>query len=152
MGYLEKLVFNNIRRIFILLVLLTNLQVFLNGQECIILESLVKDFNNTLISRDAKQLDKLVHSDLTYGHSNGWVENKNEFLINNQSKYLIYEKIEMDSLQIHCFDKLAIVRFHALHDIILNGKIISLKLHVCQTWIKTKGKWKLLARQSTKLS
>ena len=74
-----QLVFNNIPRIFILLVLLTNVQVFLNGLECIILESIVKGFNNTFILRDAKQLDKLVHSDLTYGHYMGWIENINDF-------------------------------------------------------------------------
>jgi len=114
-------------------------------------EVLSKSLNQALIDRNENQLKQLLHADLSYGHSNGWVENKEELLHNNQTKYLIYEKISMDSLSLKYSDNVSVLPFQSMIDAILNGKSVNLKLHVCQVWLKTKGKWKLLARQSTKI-
>ena len=112
----------------------------------------VQSLNQALLSQDTSTLRSLLHKDLSYGHSNGWIENVNELIHNNATGYLTYQKIEAESISVKLKNKTAVVRFNATHDIILNGKSISLKLHVCQTWIKDKRKWKLLARQSTKVN
>ncbi|MBK8405711.1 MAG: nuclear transport factor 2 family protein [Saprospiraceae bacterium] len=112
----------------------------------------VQSLNQALLSQDSSTLRSLLHKDLSYGHSNGWIENVHELIHNNATGYLKYQKIEADSISVKLINKTAVVRFNATHDIILNGKSISLKLHVCQTWIKDKRKWKLLARQSTKVN
>lgn len=115
-------------------------------------ESIVNNLNQALIDKNQNQLSQLLHEDLSYGHSNGWVETKDELINNNVSHYLIYERIQMDSLTLNYSGKFAIIRYQAIHDVILKEKKISLLLHVCQVWIKSKGRWQLLARQSTKLS
>ena len=135
-------------KIFFLLFFLSQLSAQKNE---ILLQS-VRSLNQALLTKDSSTLQLLLHIDLSYGHSNGWIENKEELIRNNISGYLIYKVIQVDSMHIQIKDKLAIARYTATHDIVLNGKSISLKLHVCQTWVKHKRKWKLLARQSTKIS
>lgn len=125
--------------------------VDLVGQKQSSINELASALHQALINRNEIQLDKLLHEDLSYGHSNGWVEHKSELLNNNRTKYLIYEHITMDSLTITKFKNISILRFKAVYDIVFNGKNISIPLHVCQIWVKTKRTWKLLARQSTKL-
>ncbi len=115
-------------------------------------EQLSTSLNQALIERNENLLQELLHDDLSYGHSNAWVENKNELIKNNQSEFLIYEKIQMDSVRVRYTENIAILRCHSMIDAILNGKSISLRLYVCQVWINTNGKWKLLVRQSTKLT
>jgi hypothetical protein len=135
-------------KIFFLLFFLSQLSAQKNE---ILLQS-VQSLNQALLTNDSSTLQLLLHKDLSYGHSNGWIEKKEELIRNNNSGYLIYKVIQVDSMHIQIEDKLAIARYTATHDIVLNGKSISLKLHVCQTWVKQKRKWKLLARQSTKIS
>jgi hypothetical protein len=135
-------------KIFFLLFFLSQLSAQKNE---ILLQS-VRSLNQALLTKDSSTLQLLLHKDLSYGHSNGWIENKEELIRNNNSGYLIYKVIQVDSMHIQIKDKLAIARYTATHDIVLNGKSLSLKLHVCQTWLKQKRKWKLLARQSTKIS
>jgi len=134
------------------------LQIFLFGyyslkaQDSVRLDNLVRNLNQALISRNEIQLNDLLHDKLTYGHSNGWIESKEDLIQNNKSKYLVYEKISMDSLRIKTLNDVSVIRFESAIDVILNGKSINLKLHVCQTWVKSEGHWKLLARQSTRIN
>lgn len=113
--------------------------------------SAAKSLHKALIQKDSMQLEELLHPGLSYGHSNGWVETKQEVLNHLLSNYLIYEHIVPDSMYCQVSKKFAIVRFQAVHEVILQGKAIRLNLHVCQVWIKSHKRWKLLARQSTKI-
>lgn len=115
-------------------------------------EQLSTSLNQALIERNENLLQELLHDDLSYGHSNGWIENKKELISNNQSKFLIYEKIHIDSVNVKYTNNLAVLRCQSTLDVIMNERKINLKLHTCQVWINTKGKWKLIARQSTKIS
>jgi hypothetical protein len=114
-------------------------------------EQLAHSLHTALIERNENQLKKLLHPGLSYGHSNGWIENKEELIQNNQSKYLVYEKIKADSIFSNRNGNIAVLRFNAVHEVRLKDKSISLNLHVCQVWVKHKGRWKLMVRQSTKL-
>lgn len=132
---------------YILLICCLNAQ----SQDSKPLISAARFLNSALIQKDSLLLVKLLHPSLSYGHSNGWVENKQEVIENNVSGYLIYKNILVDSFQCQVSKKYAVIRFQAIHDVILKGKAIQLKLHVCQVWIKFHKHWVLLARQSTKI-
>jgi hypothetical protein len=114
-------------------------------------EQLANTLNQALIERNEYLLHELLHEDLSYGHSIAWIEDKKELISNNQSKFLIYEKISMDSVSVKYTDNIAVLRCQSMIDVILNDKKINLKLHICQVWINAGGKWKLIARQSTKM-
>lgn len=124
----------------------------IQAQDTIPFVHLTQSLNKALIDQNQDQLNALLHPNLTYGHSNGWIESKEELIQNNKSKYLVYEKISMDSLRIKTYNDVSIVRYDSTIDVNLNGKSINLKLHVCQTWVQSEGSWTLLARQSTKIN
>lgn len=109
--------------------------------------------HRALIGKESENLDRLLHRDLSYGHSNAWVEDKTELMTNNASGTLVYHSIQVDSAswKISKTGKLALVRYNADFDVNLRGNPVRLKLHVAQTWIRKKGKWQLLMRQSTKV-
>jgi len=121
------------------------------AQEASQLISLAQALNQALVQKDSLQLTKLLHPSLSYGHSNGWIETKQELIENNASDFLIYTNIITDTIHCQRSKNYAIVRFQAIHEVVLKGKAIRLKLHVCQVWIQSKKRWQLLARQSTKI-
>ncbi|HSU28644.1 MAG TPA: nuclear transport factor 2 family protein, partial [Chitinophagaceae bacterium] len=86
------------------------------------------------------------------GHSNGWVENKQDIINDLKSGKLEYSKIVNTSIVIAAINTgSATVRTNTEAEGTVNGTAFQLKLHVLQVWIKTKLGWQLLARQSTKL-
>lgn len=131
------------------ILLLCSFQIVAQQSNLVISDAL--NLHKALIQKDSMQLEELLHPELSYGHSNGWVETKQEVLNHILSNYLIYEHILPDSMYCQVSKKFAIVRFQAVHEVVLQGKTIRLNLHVCQVWIKSHKRWKLLARQSTKI-
>ncbi|MCC6816441.1 MAG: nuclear transport factor 2 family protein [Saprospiraceae bacterium] len=109
-------------------------------------------FNQALINRDTKILEKLTDDKLSYGHSNAWIEDKESLLKNNLTGYLIYKSIEVENLSRNNKKNICTIRYDGNFEVLLNNKEIKLKIHVLQVWIKKNGAWKLFARQSTKMS
>lgn len=110
-------------------------------------------FSKALMEKDSKALQSILHEHLSYGHSNGWVEDKETLIRNNADGTLIYLQIQVDSSSLiqEQYSRSATVRYKAKHQVQLRGKILDLELYVAQYWIKKKGKWKLIFRQSAKL-
>jgi len=97
-------------------------------------------------------LKQILHNDLSYGHSNAWVEIKKEMLANLYNGKISYKKIETKDLKWTAAKDHANVRSTDEIEYTLDGKEGKLKLHVLQVWVKTNKGWQLLARQSTKLN
>ncbi|MFN8280077.1 MAG: nuclear transport factor 2 family protein [Saprospiraceae bacterium] len=113
---------------------------------------LVDRLHHALMSRDHDELNTLLDSRLSYGHSNLWIESKQELLSNNASGKLIYHHIDRDSLQVTGNGRTMIVRYQSHLNVALNDKELMLQLHVMQVWIRHRGHWRLLARQAVKIS
>lgn len=117
------------------------------------LKQAMSDLDKALMTKDEKALLQLLHPEVSYGHSNGWVQNKTDIINDLKSGKLIYDKIENTSLNIVAINNnWATVRTSTN----ATGRsttipTFELKLHVLQVWLKTKNGWQLLARQSTKL-
>lgn len=88
-----------------------------------------------------------LHDSLSYGHSNGWVENRQEFG-KNLGSYLVYHSIKEDSIQAGVHRKVAHVRFNADIDATLNGTRSIFRLKVLEVWVREGRTWKLFARQA----
>jgi ketosteroid isomerase-like protein len=115
------------------------------------LKKAITDLNKALLQKDSVTLKRLLHEDLTYGHSTGWIENRQEVIRNLYNGKLTYTKIEQQEPKIWVEGKTALVRKDAIAAIMLDGKPQDLKLHVLQVWVKTKKGWQLMSRQSVKL-
>lgn len=109
----------------------------------------VNAYNKALIEKDTTALNNLLHTSLSYGHSNGWIEDKAEQKANLFNGAIIYHKIEQPELQITLAGNTATVRGNGSFDVdYKENKHIVFDLHVLQTWIWEKGRWQLLNRQS----
>lgn len=117
------------------------------------LKSAIADLDKAMISKDEKALMQLLNVDVSYGHSNGWVETKTDILNDLKSGKLTYSKIENTTLSIAAINNnWATVRTNTIATAsTAAGTSVDLRLHVLQVWLKTKDGWQLIARQATKL-
>ncbi|MBL7764410.1 MAG: nuclear transport factor 2 family protein, partial [Chitinophagaceae bacterium] len=88
---------------------------------------------------------------LSYGHSSGKVENKEQFINEAINGPVDFISIDISNQTIVVVDKNAIVRHIFYTKMKRDGKDDEIKISVLQVWQKQKGKWKLLARQAVKV-
>ena len=93
--------------------------------------------------------DQFIHDSLTYGHSNGWIENAAAFR-KNLGSYIEYHSIKEDSVEIASFSDFAHIRFVADIDVSMKGERKTFRLKVLEVYVKENNKWKLFARQAVK--
>ncbi len=145
----QRIIKNNMRNfLFILLIGFT--PIFSFAQTSFLKEAAAK-FNKALIAKDTFILKQLLHKDVTYGHSNGWVETKAEVIKDLLNGKLSYYKIDTKDVKWTVINNVATLRNTADIKYELDGKPGELHLHVVQVWLKTNKGWQLLARQSAKL-
>ena len=113
----------------------------------------VEAFRAAQAAQDAKTLDGLCATELSYSHSDGRVEDKATFVTNatnGKSKVL---SLAYQDVNIRVVGPAAIVRFHWVGEAesVPDGKKSSTNLHILMNWQKQGADWKLLSRASTKL-
>ena len=116
------------------------------------LKVIMQKLDKALLEKDDELLQGVLHQDASFGHSNGWIQRKEDVLKDFKSGKLIYSRIENTSAFIVAINKKwATVRTLTNAEGLVNGNAFKLSLHVMQVWIQTKKGWQLLARQSAKL-
>ena len=100
-----------------------------------------------LVSND-KALGNYLDENLTYGHSNGWLQTKAEVIDDLNSGKIKYTEIKEDSMMEASDKDLGYVRFIGNFSAVMDGKQSSFRLKVLEIWRKKKGTWKLYARQA----
>jgi hypothetical protein len=108
----------------------------------------MKTFHQLMIRNDFI-LDLYVHDSLSYGHSNGWIENAKEFRA-DLGAVLTYHSFKEDSIVAVTVGNTAYIRFVADIDVTLRGVRSLYHLKVLEIWVKEKKNWKILARQAVK--
>jgi Domain of unknown function (DUF4440) len=139
-------------RYFFILAILCFFQVFVFAQKdtAAVLNAVVK-LEKALVNKDTAQLIPLLHKDVAYGHSSGWVQKKKDVVNDMLSGFLVYNKIENNSISIEVNKEEAIVQERITVNVARDGKTIDLNLFVMEVWLLSKKRWQLYARQSTKL-
>ena len=116
------------------------------------LKEAIRKLDRALIEKDSLVLAAILHKDVSYGHSNGWVQTKEDLWNDFVSGKLKYKKIENSSMTITAINNdWATVRTNTSAEGTVNDKGFNLTLHVLQVWMKTNNGWQLMARQSAKL-
>jgi len=113
--------------------------------------SAIETFRKGIIDADKELLGSIAAEELVYGHSNGKVQNKVEFIeeiVNSQPDYI---SIDMADQTIRISGNTAIVRHIYSAETTNNGTSGHVKIGNMLVWQKQHGKWKLLARQAYKL-
>jgi Domain of unknown function (DUF4440) len=110
----------------------------------------VEKLRLAMINGDRKDLEKLLIKKLSYGHSNGNVESKEEFIESLVSRRSDFVGIIISDQTIAVTRGIAVVRhiFSAeTNDNNISGRV---KLKVLLVFKRSHGRWKLAARQAVK--
>jgi len=111
----------------------------------------VEAFRLAQIAADPKALGALCSDDLSYSHSNGFLEDKAAFVSNATDGKTVFQSITYKDPTIKIVGPAAIVRFHWMAEMTTDGKKMANSLHILMNWLKQGDEWKLLSRSATKL-
>lgn len=113
----------------------------------------VELLNSTVFgTKDRATLDGLLAAGLSYGHSGGKVEDRQEALHNATTNSNTYAGTTMKDFSVVFTGQVAIVRYLVSFDQTTGGNTVHLDLKMLQVWVKEKKQWKLTARQAVKVA
>lgn len=114
-------------------------------------ENAVNKLKKLMITPDSLALDKLILNNLSYGHSSGKIETKQQFMQSLLSGSSDFVDINLTDQTVTIQNKTALVR-HTLNAK-TNDKNVpgNVKLNILLVWSKEKAGWKLLGRQAIKV-
>jgi hypothetical protein len=108
--------------------------------------------DDALVANDEKLLNELLHEQLFFGHSNGWVQNKQQVVNDLKSGLLAYRSFKNREFTWRPYPPDRVVLQEKVEvEVALRANPLQLKLLVTEEWIRENGTWKLLLRQGAKL-
>jgi hypothetical protein len=111
----------------------------------------VESLRKAMVDPDKASLDALVLDELTYGHSNGLIQDKAAFEDALLSKSSVFVTIDLTGQTVKVVGNTAWVRHTLSAATNDGGKPGTTHLSVLLVWLKQKGQWRLLARQAVKI-
>ena len=109
----------------------------------------MESWKQAMLTKDAAALDRLLHPDLTYSHSDGKTQTKADILKspgNNQS-------ITFGETTVRVYGDTALLKGPIeFVSISKSGTPATVHLSVLQVWLKGPNGWQLVARHSTKVN
>ena len=142
----------NMKQFFSLLVFSTFFQ-FASAQskEETAVATAVETLRKAMIDADKAGLEKITASKLSYGHSNGRIEDKATFVGNIVSGQSDFLTMDLTAQTIAVTGQTAIVRHTLGAKTNDGGKPGTVNLYVMLVFGKEGGQWKLVARQAVKI-
>jgi hypothetical protein len=110
----------------------------------------IEALRKAVFAQEKSQLEALCADELSYGHSDGRVENKAQFINGVMTRKAIVKSLTLSDHTIAIVGTDAIARHTLVSESETDGKLTSTKIGVLQVWQKQGGTWKLLARQSVR--
>lgn len=136
---------------FLIIVLLINVLVVSGQTDEDKLTTTLKEFHQALVKKNTVSINQKTDKALSYGHSNGWVETKNDLIKNLETGFTNYKSIKEDSIQIAINGKMANARFVGDYEVSLKGgNLVTYHLKVLEVWVRKGNRWILFARQAVK--
>lgn len=111
----------------------------------------VEMLRKAMVDADKAALENIAAEELSYGHSNGTIEDKASFVEAIVSGKNDFVKIEATDLTIKIVGNTAIARHKLTGETANDGKPGTINLGLLLVWQKQKNEWKLIARQGFKL-
>jgi len=110
----------------------------------------VEALRKATFGQEKSQLEELCAEELSYGHSDGRVENKAQFINGVMTRKAIVKSLTLSEHTIAVVGTNAIARHKWASESETDGKPTSTRIGVLQVWLKQGGTWKLLARQAVR--
>jgi ketosteroid isomerase-like protein len=111
----------------------------------------IEVWKNAVLTKNEAALKGVLADDLSYGHSNGLIENKAEFMEVILKEKTKFTTLDMPDMQVNIVGNTAVVRNKMFADVETAGVKSRTNLGVLQVWTRGRNGWQLLARQGFKL-
>ncbi|MGD1318617.1 hypothetical protein [Chryseobacterium sp. 2R14A] len=113
--------------------------------------SQTKKLDSLMQNNDSKILN-LFESNVSFGHSNGWIQNLDDFKKDFSSKKVIYKEIKQTEVsEIKKFKNTFSIRRKIKVSGLYKNENFEMNLSLLEIWIKSKSTWKLWSRQSVEI-
>ena len=110
----------------------------------------VEAFRKAMIAGDHAAFDELCAPQLSYGHSTGKIQTKEEFITDATSGKAKWKALEFANVRNTVAGPNAISRFTLNGELESDGKVTEIGIGVLMVWQKQRDTLKLLARQGFK--
>jgi ketosteroid isomerase-like protein len=119
------------------------------SNDAVALEKAVEAMRAAMVAGDGKVLKAVLHDRLTYSHSDGHQQTKEQVLDELAGKHS-FASLALSAQTVDIVGNVGVVRhvFDSVNNL-PDGKTSSAHIRVLQCWIKAGKGWKLLARAST---
>lgn len=111
----------------------------------------VEALRKGLLEPDKAKLEQVTAAQLSYGHSDGRVETKEQFIDAVMTRKQVVKSLAFPELKVAVVGNAAVARHIYLSDSERDGKATTTRIGALQIWQKQDGGWKLLARQGFRL-
>src|SRR5262245_46050617 len=103
------------------------------------------------LEADKAKLEQVTAAQVSYGHYDGRVENKEQFINGVMTRKQVVKSLNFPELKVAVVGNAAIARHIYLGESELDGKQTTTRIGALQLWQKQDGGWKLIARQGFRL-
>lgn len=110
----------------------------------------IEAFRTAMVKADGRRLMALSSPNLRFGHSNGMVQSRAQFVRSVVTKEEIFKSIRLSQHRNTVVGNTAVARHVFAADILFKGKPLKVKLNCVEVWNKSGGQWRLVARQAFK--
>jgi hypothetical protein len=138
------------RRTLVLVLALT-LVTGLFGQDTAALVKALDQLEQALVDRNEVVAGRLMHDNMRFGHSNGWVQTRADALADMRSGSLVYGGFRREAVRVTVEGNRGFIQEWVAVNGVRNGTAFDIRIFVLQHWIRTRKGWQLLIRQSAKL-
>jgi hypothetical protein len=114
------------------------------------LTTTLKEFHQALVAKNTASINQQTDKALSYGHSNGWIETKEDMIKDLETGVISYNSFKEDSISISRNENMANVRFIADISANMKGATNNFHLKVLEVWVKKGKRWLLFARQAVR--
>jgi ketosteroid isomerase-like protein len=110
----------------------------------------IEEYRKAMVDGNGARLLEMSADDMSFGHANGIVQTKVEFVKTVVDKVEVFKKVRLYDHSIKVSGDLAIARHTFDADVFYQGKDQNFLLSIIQVWKKEDGRWRLFTRQSFK--
>ena len=104
------------------------------------------------VSKNYAVLNQVLASDLVYTHSHGGTDTKASFIQSLRDGKTAYQDIDALEQNVRIYGNTAVVNGICMVKVASNGETINSRLRYTSVYVKTGGKWQMVAWQSLKVA
>lgn len=107
-------------------------------------------WKTAVIKKDKATLEKLMHPQITYSHSNALMENREQAIAAFMAPTMTYKSIDLADTTYRTFGNTVLVQTKMTINNAQKGVDNTLTLSVLMVWVKDQGRWQMVGRQTTR--